>query len=211
MKAIGASALLVLIALMTILAQNMKPTGSSNIDEGKTLFETAGCAACHSSSAKSSSEVGLSITPPPMRLTEFINFVRHPSKTMRAFSKEEVSDAQLSDIYAYLQSLYPPFKNSGDSLDSLRANSETGKQLFIRDGCYECHGIWGQGANGFGPRIAPNPISMEGILNYIRKPSGNMPPYTAKIVSNQDVADIYAYLKSIPGPTNIRNVPLFTK
>ena len=88
-------------------------------------------------------------------------------------------------------------------------NAENGKQLFMRDGCYECHGILGQGSINFGPRLGPDPIPMQAIMNYIRKPAGNMPPFTAKLVSDQDVADIYAYLKSVPRPVDIKNIPLF--
>ncbi|MGB9067117.1 MAG: cytochrome c [Candidatus Acidiferrales bacterium] len=88
-------------------------------------------------------------------------------------------------------------------------NAENGKQLFMRDGCYECHGMQGQGSNNYGPRLGPDPIPMQAIMNYIRKPTGNMPPYTAKLVSDQDVADIYAYLKAVPRPVDIKNIPLF--
>jgi len=97
------------------------------------------------------------------------------------------------------------------SVPSLTGNAESGRRLFVSDGCYECHGNQGQGAATTGPRIAPNPIPMEGIMSYIRRPSGRMPPFSAKLVPDQDVADIYAYLKSVSGPGDVKNVPLFTK
>jgi len=46
-------------------------------------------------------------------------------------------------------------------------------------------------------------------MNYIRRPTGNMPPYSAQLVSDQDVADLYAYLKSVARPVDIKNIPLF--
>jgi mono/diheme cytochrome c family protein len=208
--ALGGVALLLPIALAAAPAQNTKPPGAGNAAQGKLLFESAGCAACHGNLAQGISGVGPLITPPPFAIPEFINFLRRPSGAMRLFSKEELSDAQLSDIHAYLQSLSPS-SDSDAPAANLTGNAETGKRLFMRDGCYECHGILGQGANGYGPRIGPDPISMQGIKNYIRKPSGNMPPYAAKIVSDQDVADIHAYLKSVVRPVDIKNIPLFTK
>ena len=210
--AFGVAALLLPIALAAVSAQNAKPAQAGNADKGKLLFESAGCAACHGNLAKGISGVGPLITPPPFAVSEFINFVRHPSASgaMRAFSKEELSDAQLGDIHEYLQSLSPS-SDSDASVANLTGNAETGRRLFMRDGCYECHGILGQGANGYGPRIGPDPISVQGIKNYLRKPSGNMPPYAAKIVSDQDVADMYAYLKSVARPVDIKNIPLFTK
>ncbi len=49
-----------------------------------------------------------------------------------------------------------------------------------------------------GPRIAPNPVPLEVLMGYVRKPTGEMPPYTAKVISDRELADIYAYLKSRP-------------
>ena len=213
---LGGAALLLPIALAAVPAQSAKPPGALEADGGKRLFGSAGCAHCHGADLQ-----------PPYAVQEFIDFVRHPSGAMRPYSKEELSDAQLGEIHAYLRSLPPSSdsdtsaanylhslsqsSDSDASAASVTGNAETGKQLFIRDGCYQCHGILGQGANGFGPRIGPDPVSMRAIMNYIRRPSGNMPPYTAKIVSNQDVADIYAYLKSVARPGDMKNIPLFTK
>jgi ubiquinol-cytochrome c reductase cytochrome c subunit len=84
--------------------------------------------------------------------------------------------------------------------DAPAGNAENGKRLFLKDGCYQCHGREGQGSNMSGPRIAPNPVPLEVILSYVRKPTGEMPPYTAKVISDQELADIYAYLQSRPRP-----------
>jgi hypothetical protein len=35
-----------------------------------------------------------------------------------------------------------------------------------------------------------------------------MPAFTDKVVSDQDVADIYAYLKTIPAPKPVKEIPL---
>ena len=87
-------------------------------------------------------------------------------------------------------------------------NSENGKQLFVKDGCYECHGREGQGSSMSGPRIAPDPVPYDVLLNYVRKPKGEMPPYTAKVISDKDLADIYAYLQSRKEPPTAKAMPL---
>lgn len=69
-----------------------------------------------------------------------------------------------------------------------------GKELYIKNGCYECHGTVGQG--GTGPHIAPRTAP----ITYVRRPAGQMPPYTAKVLPDSDLADILAYLKTIPAP-----------
>jgi ubiquinol-cytochrome c reductase cytochrome c subunit len=79
-------------------------------------------------------------------------------------------------------------------------NVENGKRLFMKDGCYQCHGREGQGSVMSGPRIAPDPVPLEVLLRYVRKPSGEMPPYTEKVISDQELTDIYAYLQSRPHP-----------
>jgi len=210
LPAFGCLASLLLIVFATASAVSAKPQGSGGDEKGKQLFESAGCANCHGSTAKGISGLGPMITPPPFAIPEFINYVRQPSGTMRPFSKEELSDEQLGDIHSFLKSLSPS-SDASSVVANLTGNADRGKRLFMRDGCYECHGNLGQGSNGYGPRIGPDPISTQGILNYLRNPSGNMPPYSAKIVSDQDVADIYAYLKSVPRPVDIKNIPRFTK
>jgi ubiquinol-cytochrome c reductase cytochrome c subunit len=79
-------------------------------------------------------------------------------------------------------------------------NADNGKTLFMKDGCYQCHGREGQGSVMAGPRIAPDPVPIDVLLRYVRKPTGEMPPYTAKVISDQELADIYAYLQSRPHP-----------
>ena len=86
-------------------------------------------------------------------------------------------------------------------------NAENGKRLFVRDGCYECHGYVGQGSIA-GARLAPPVLNAAGITRYIRRPAGAMPAFTDKVVSDQDVADIYAYLKTIPAPKPVKDIPV---
>ncbi|HEV2521191.1 MAG TPA: cytochrome c [Candidatus Acidoferrales bacterium] len=84
-------------------------------------------------------------------------------------------------------------------------NAENGKKIFLKDGCYECHAREGQGSVMTGPRIAPDPVPFEEFSRYLRKPSGEMPPYTAQVVSDQDLADIYAFLQSRPHPPTAKS------
>jgi mono/diheme cytochrome c family protein len=92
--------------------------------------------------------------------------------------------------------------------DAPAGNAENGKRLFSRDGCYQCHGREGQGSSMTGPRIAPDPVPFEVLERYVRKPTGEMPPYTAKVVSDQELADIYAFLESRPHPPTAKATPL---
>jgi mono/diheme cytochrome c family protein len=84
---------------------------------------------------------------------------------------------------------------------------QNGRKLFEDYGCYECHGHEGQGGAA-GPRIAPKPILFAAFVKYVRQPANQMPPYTAKVVSDSELADIYAFLSSIPAPPAARDIPL---
>ena len=91
-------------------------------------------------------------------------------------------------------------------------NAENGKKLFRADGCYECHGLLGQGAAQTGAaRIGPPQLSFDGFQSYVRSPKNQMPPYSSKAIPEQDLADIYAYLKSIPMPPKGKDIPLLNK
>jgi mono/diheme cytochrome c family protein len=92
--------------------------------------------------------------------------------------------------------------------DAPAGNAENGKKIFNKNGCYECHGREGQGSTMTGPRIAPDPIAFDVLSRYVRKPTGEMPPYTAKVVSDQELADIYAFLQSRPHPPAAKATPL---
>lgn len=90
---------------------------------------------------------------------------------------------------------------------ALAQSAENGKRLFVRDGCYQCHGYAGQGSIA-GARLAPPVLNAQGMAKYIRRPAGAMPAFTDKVVSDQDVADIYAYLRTIPAPKPVKDIPL---
>jgi len=85
-----------------------------------------------------------------------------------------------------------------------------GRRLFTKYGCYECHGTQGQGTTA-GARLAPKPIALAALISYVRAPKGQMPPYTAKVVSDAELADIRAYLASIPDPPPAKNIPLLNQ
>jgi mono/diheme cytochrome c family protein len=85
---------------------------------------------------------------------------------------------------------------------------ENGKRLYANDGCYECHGRAAQGALSSGPRIGPSPVALGFFVAYIRHPSGQMPPYTEKVISDAELNDIHQYLKSLPPAPALQGIPI---
>jgi cytochrome c553 len=79
-------------------------------------------------------------------------------------------------------------------------NADAGKTLYVSVGCYQCHGYEAQGSSATGPRLGPRPIAFAAFSRYLRQPTGQMPPYTAKVVSDADLANLYAFVRSRPEP-----------
>lgn len=86
-------------------------------------------------------------------------------------------------------------------------SAEKGKAAYVQNGCWQCHGFVGQGGIA-GVKLAPNPKPIEYIQAFVRNSVGPMPKYSEKILSNQDLIDIHAYLKSIPQGPDYKSIPL---
>ena len=93
------------------------------------------------------------------------------------------------------------------------ASAEHGKTVFIQKGCWQCHGTMGQGsiATSGGKRLAPGPLPWDAFSSFVRSTNRAMPPFSNKILSDDDLADIYAYLQSIPGPPAVSSIPLLSQ
>jgi ubiquinol-cytochrome c reductase cytochrome c subunit len=87
------------------------------------------------------------------------------------------------------------------------SSADQGKQAYVKNGCWGCHGFVGQGGIA-GPKLAPDPKPIEYIDAFVRNTRGTMPPYSEKILSKKDLADIYTYLKSIPKGPDYKSIPL---
>ncbi len=81
--------------------------------------------------------------------------------------------------------------------DMPKGDAKAGLADFRKFGCYSCHGIAGQGTLRDGPRLNAA-IGYPAVLAQLRTPRYEMPAYTAVQMSDQSVANIYAYLASIP-------------
>ncbi len=86
-----------------------------------------------------------------------------------------------------------------------KGDAAHGKKVYVADGCWQCHGYQGQG--GAAPKLAPTPLPYEAIFRQLRKPRGSMPVYTHVTTPDQDVADIYAYLQSMPKAKAVAEIP----
>lgn len=94
-----------------------------------------------------------------------------------------------------------------NSLPALVGNAETGKRLYAKNTCFFCHGTAGQGGVD-GARLALVARNLQSFTRYVRQPTGRMPAFTDKILSDQELADIFAYLRSLPQAKAVKDIPL---
>jgi mono/diheme cytochrome c family protein len=102
----------------------------------------------------------------------------------------------------------PPSKSD----TSPAGNAQNGKKIFTSHGCYECHGLEGQGSSSTGgPRIGPPVLPFPAFVRIVRQPPNQMPPYPEKILSDQELADIFSFLQTIPKPPPAKDIPLLNQ
>ena len=90
-------------------------------------------------------------------------------------------------------------------------NSANGKRVYLADGCFYCHGTTGAGGGIAGPRLAPNPLPLEGVKAKVRTASGRMPVYSPAVLKDAEIADIVAYLQSIPQGKEAKDIPALNR
>lgn len=85
-----------------------------------------------------------------------------------------------------------------------------GKKLYLADGCYQCHGREGQGGlmTGPAPILAQTKLPYASFMRQVRYPINDMPPYPVSLLPDQAVADIYAFLQSLPGRRPVKDIPI---
>jgi len=100
---------------------------------------------------------------------------------------------------------------------SSAGDATRGKDLFGKKYmCYTCHGWDGHG--GSGAVLKGLKLNQAAFMAYVRKggsgipgQGGRMPSYSAKTVPDQDLADIYAYVKTFPEPAPAKSIPLLNQ
>jgi mono/diheme cytochrome c family protein len=100
--------------------------------------------------------------------------------------------------------------HAAQAQDAPPGNAAEGKRLFLADGCFLCHGRSGQGGamNGPAPVLAKTAMPFDGFKAQLRRPANDMATYSESVMTDQQVADIYAYVQALPGPRPVKDFPL---
>ena len=111
-----------MLIVMSTLTGNIAAQNNSSGD-GRNLYDDFGCAGCHGYEGQ-----GTVASPPVPRLAPtaypyeaFAAFVRTPPRVMPAYSPNVLTEAQLRDIYGFIQSIpEPPAVDEIPALRNLR-------------------------------------------------------------------------------------------
>ena len=94
--------------------------------------------------------------------------------------------------------------------DAPAGDAAKGKAVFLKEACFTCHGRAGQGGayNGPAPVLAQTALPLEAFRAQIRNPVNDVPAYSDAVLSDKDIADIYAFVKSLPGSRSPKDIPI---
>ncbi len=82
---------------------------------------------------------------------------------------------------------------------------QEGLALYLSQQCWQCHGYEGQGGVA-GVRIAPTLLPYEAFAQLVRF-TNLMPAYSPKVLGDEQLRLIYAYIRSIPEPPALKEIP----
>jgi mono/diheme cytochrome c family protein len=94
--------------------------------------------------------------------------------------------------------------------DAPPGDAGNGKRIYLATGCFTCHGRAGQGGayNGPAPALARTAMPFEGFKMQVRNPSKDMPAYSEPVMSDKEIADIYAFMLSLPGARDPKGIAI---
>jgi len=103
------------------------------------------------------------------------------------------------------------FDRAARAQDAPPGDAVEGKRLYLAVGCFLCHGRSGQGGamNGPAPILAKTAMPFDGFKGQLRRPVNDMPAYSEKVMTDKQVADIYAFVESLPGPRPTKDMKIF--
>jgi mono/diheme cytochrome c family protein len=187
-----------------IAAAPAAPQG--NVAAGRQAYADKGCASCHGLSGEGS-PAGAAVAGTALDWSAYHGQLRRPRGTMPAYDARVLTDQEAADIYAYLKSLAAPKGAAGAAaVAQLKGDPVAGRKTYLENGCHACHGSVGQGG-GPGPTLAATSMTLPAYHQQLRKPRSVMPAYGPTLMTDQEVADTWAYVKGLPGPRDPDKLP----
>jgi mono/diheme cytochrome c family protein len=184
-----AASLVILLGLVTGVAFAQ----AGDIDHGKQLWAQKLCKSCHGPNGE-----GLYAGPRAgdgKSLEAWIAQVRTPRANMPHFNDVQVSDQEIADIWQYMQSLSAPASFKPVTYTP-GPHDSAGLVLVNQERCVACHGDYTQTLKFRFVAQNRTVIDAATVIKQLRTPAQNMPSFSATQVSDEQAAQIAAYLQA---------------
>jgi LPXTG-motif cell wall-anchored protein len=183
----------VVLALLTILVAGTA-LAAGDAANGKTLWAAKNCKSCHG--ANGEGKYFLPVAGTTLTADAWLKEVRTPAAAMPAYSTTQVSDQDVADMQAYMQTLTKPASFTPITYTPA-PDDLPGKVLYNQKGCVACH----TGADP-GPflkaRFADKgrTLAAADVIKQLRTPAANMPMFNPTQVSDAEATQIAEYFQA---------------
>jgi mono/diheme cytochrome c family protein len=177
------------LAILLVAVSITMAAPSADAEAGKALFTSKFCIRCHGENAVGG--FGPSIAATTRTVDQVVNKVRNSTGRMPRFNANQVSDAEISDIVDFLKTLERP-ATPGAPAFSVQPGDPPEQVLFIEKGCVNCHGR--------PPSVAGTQLDAAGEITQVRTPRGRMGAFIPEQISDAEITQINAWLRSLPAP-----------
>lgn len=186
-----AAAVALIVAGMLSGAVFAQATGDAT--RGQQVWEQATCKNCHGANgegAYAAPRAGDGKTA-----AEWIAQVRTPRANMPAYTAAQISDQDIADMNAYMQTLSKPASFSPQQF-AVPADAAAGLALMAQKRCVACHG---DGAQFVQMRFVSQgrEVTTDAVIKQLRTPAQFMPMFNATQVTDEQAGQIADYMKSL--------------
>jgi len=162
----------------------LNPAGDAA--HGAALFVRWQCANCHGGDGGGS--IGPALAGTAIGQEAFTAAVRQTRPPKPAFSEAELSEADVRDIYVWLQGLEPAARTV-----TLEEGQLLGIQVYTSSGCDSCHGAFAQG--GDAPLLAGYSAGVDAFLEAMRSTTGDVPEHDLEALGIDLMRRLHTWLK----------------
>ncbi|MFN8598570.1 MAG: c-type cytochrome [Anaerolineae bacterium] len=184
-----AASVMIMLGLVTSVAFAQ----AGDVARGKALWEQKLCKNCHGANgegAYAGPRAGDGKSP-----DDWIKQVRTPRANMPHFNDVQVSDQEIRDMWEYMQTLPKPTSFTPKQFE-LPANASEGQTLTAQKRCVACHGDFTQTLKFRFVAQKRTTVDAATVIKQLRTPFKNMPSFSATQVSDEQAAQIAAFLQS---------------
>jgi mono/diheme cytochrome c family protein len=198
---------LFVVSLLTLafvmIAGSTLAQGGGDPVKGKALWEAKNCKSCHGPNGEgkyAGPRAGDGKTA-----ADWIKQVRTPRQNMPAFDEKHITDQEITDMNAYMQTLPKPASFTPVAYTPA-ADDMPGKVLFNQKRCVACHGADPSGFVKARFTDKGRTVTAADVIKQLRTPAQNMPMFSVTQVSDAEATQIADYYKSLvvaaaPAPT----------